>query len=109
METLGINENEERELIEKSNLKKISNQSAPPLIYTEKYVLNEIPLKAKLEKKMDDLNIKIANSSCVEMINIGFNFFIKNFLTNLEKIASMERNSETLQGFTQSTETIVKK
>lgn len=108
LEAIGINENEERELIERSNMKKNVVQTTNNSYgYHEKFLLNENALKAKLEKKMTETNIKISSANCMEMFNIGFSFFVKNLLTNLEKVAAIEKNSETLQGFMQKTENMV--
>jgi len=111
LEKCGINENEERQLIENSTLKKplSFNTSNPniPSINSEKNFLNETVIKAKLERKYNEYNIKIFNSGCVEMLNIGFNFFIKNLLNNLEKAAAFEKNSDNLAGFLKNTENIV--
>ena len=43
------------------------------------------------------------------MLNIGFNYFVKNLLNNLEKAAALEKNSDTLQGFLKNVENIVYK
>lgn len=108
LEAIGINENEERELIEKSNMKRnIIQTTNNSYGYHEKFLLNENVLKLKLEKKTQETNIKISNANCMDMFNMGFGFFLKNMLNNLEKVAALEKNSETLQGFLQKTENIV--
>lgn len=74
---------------------------------SEKNVLNENIVKSKFEKKMNEYNLKNVNQGCLEMLNIGFNTFIKNLLNNLEKVAAIEKNSESLNGFLKNTENIV--
>lgn len=74
---------------------------------SEKNVLNENIVKSKFEKKMNEYSLKNVNQGCLEMLNIGFNTFIKNLLNNLEKVAAIEKNSESLNGFLKNTENIV--
>ena len=74
---------------------------------SEKNVLNENIVKSKFEKKMNEHNLKNVNQGCLEMLNVGFNTFIKNLLNNLEKVAAIEKNSESLNGFLKNTENIV--
>ena len=76
---------------------------------SEKNVLNENIVKSKFEKKMNEHNLKNVNQGCLEMLNVGFNTFIKNLLNNLEKVAAIEKNSESLNGFLKNTENIVLK
>lgn len=111
MEKCGINEIEERQLIENSSSKKLnynsSNQNLSSLMNSEKNVLNEAIVKSKFEKKLNEYNMKSVNPGSIEMLNIGFNLFIKNLLNNLEKVAAIEKNSESLAGFLKNTENIV--
>ena len=76
---------------------------------SEKNILNENIVKSKFEKKMNEYSLKNVNQGCLEMLNIGFNTFIKNLLNNLEKVAAIEKNSESLNGFLKNTENIVLK
>ena len=85
----------------------VSGQSLSSLMNSEKNVLNENIVKSKFEKKLNEFNMKNVNPGCLEMLNIGFNAFIKNLLHNLEKVAAVEKNSESLSGFLKNTENIV--
>lgn len=84
-----------------------SSQNFSSMNNSEKNLLNELVVKSKFERKSNEYNIKILNSGYIEMLNIGFNFFIKNLLNNLEKVAAIEKNSETLGGFLKDTANIV--
>ena len=84
-----------------------SSQNFSSMMNSEKNLLNELVVKSKFERKAVEYSIKNFSSGCIEMLNIGFNIFIKNMLNNLENVAAVEKNSENLGGFLKNSANIV--
>lgn len=113
LEKCGVNESEERQLIENSSTRKLvigynSSQNLALMGSSEKNILNESIIKSKFERKMNEYGMKNLSPGCYEMLSIGFNMFVKNLLTNLERIAAIEKNSDTLSGFIKNSDNIVR-